>query len=393
MKILWLTWKDKSHPHAGGAETVNEELAKRLAHDGHEVLFVVGGFSGGAEEKARDGFKIIRVGGWYSVYWYAYRYYKKHLQGWADLVIDEMNTVPFFASFYVSQSVIPAPARNDSRSDSGRKVGIQEKRPKVIMFVHQLCREIWFYQMHFPLNVIGYLLEPIYLWMFRKSRVVTISESTKKDLMRYGFSSDRIQVISQGIDVEPIGSLEDVQKYPEPTALSLGVIREMKRTADQVRAFEIAKRSLPKLKMKIAGVANGAYGEKVLALIEKSPYRNDIEYCGRVSQEKKIELMQKSHCILVTSVKEGWGLIVTEAASQGTPAAVYDVDGLRDSVRDGATGILAKTNTPAGLAEAVVSIFSDTERYDRMRKQGFEWSKEITFEKSYRDFLEAIRKI
>lgn len=367
MKILWLTWKDKSHPHAGGAETVNEELAKRLARDGHEVVFIVGGYAGSRQEEIRDGFKIIRLGGRHSVYWLAYRYYKKNLQGWADLVIDEMNTIPFFARFYVKE-------RN-------------------IMFVHQLCRGIWFYQMHFPLNIIGYLLEPIYLWLLRKNSVITISESTKKDLMRYGFSPDHIKVISQGIDIEPVGNLENIEKYPEPTVLSFGAIREMKRTADQVRAFEIARRSISNLKMKIAGGASGKYGEKVLAMIEKSKFRNDIEYLGRVSREKKIELMQKSHCILVTSVKEGWGLIVTEANSQGAPAVAYAVDGLRDSVQDGETGILTKKNTPSGLSSAIIGLFSDMDRYDKMRKCGFEWSKEITFEKSYQDFLEAIRTI
>ena len=39
MKILWLTWKDRKNPLAGGAEVVNEELAKRLVKDGHEVIF------------------------------------------------------------------------------------------------------------------------------------------------------------------------------------------------------------------------------------------------------------------------------------------------------------------------------------------------------------------
>jgi len=42
-----------------------------------------------------------------------------------------------------------------------------------------------------------------------------------------------------------------------------------------------------------------------------------------------IGLLQKSHVLAVTSVKEGWGLVVTEANPQGTPAVVYNVDGLR----------------------------------------------------------------
>jgi len=40
MKILWFTWKDRSHPRSGRAEVMNEEIAKRLAHDGHRVVFL-----------------------------------------------------------------------------------------------------------------------------------------------------------------------------------------------------------------------------------------------------------------------------------------------------------------------------------------------------------------
>ena len=101
MKILWFTWKDRLHPRAGGAETVNEEIAKRLVSDGHEVIFLVAGFDGAEDEEIRDGFRIIRLGNHYSVYWKAYRYYKNHLQGWADVVIEEVNTIPFFTRWYV----------------------------------------------------------------------------------------------------------------------------------------------------------------------------------------------------------------------------------------------------------------------------------------------------
>lgn len=366
MKILWFTWKDRSHPRAGGAETVNEEIAKRLVRDGHEVIFLVAGFDGAEDEEMRDGFRIIRLGNHYSVYWKAYRYYKKHLQGWADVVIEEVNTIPFFTRWYVKE--------------------------KTFLFVHQLCREIWFYQMSFPLNLVGYLAEPIYLWLLREHEVITISKSTKDDITRYGFQPKKIHIISEGIEIEPVLKLENTQKYPIETLLSLGSIREMKRTNHQIRAFEIAKKSIPSLRMKIAGDANNSYGKKVLQMIVSSPYASDIEYLGKISTEKKIELMQKSHLIFVTSVKEGWGLIVTESASQGTPAVVYDVDGLRDSVRNGMTGIITKKNTPNALAEAVRETFSDTERYDRMRKSAWEWSCDVNFKMSYRDFLEVIEK-
>jgi glycosyltransferase involved in cell wall biosynthesis len=92
----------------------------------------------------------------------------------------------------------------------------------------------------------------------------------------------------------------------------------------------------------------------------------------------------------VASVKEGWGLVVTEANSQGTPAVVYNCDGLRDSVQDGATGLVCKRNTPEALAEAMAALLQDQPRYEHMRRAAWEWSKDITFEKSYAQFKDIL---
>lgn len=361
MRILWFTWKDREHPLAGGAEVVNEELAKRLVRDGHEVKFVVGGFAGCASETTRDGFSIVRVGGRMSVYWKAYRYYKQHLQGWADRIIDEVNTIPFFASLYAKEPVT--------------------------VFAHQLAREIWFYEMAFPLSLIGYLAEPIYLRLLRRSPAITVSESTKQDLVRYGFKESSIQIISEGIECAPVERLDQVQKDPQPTILALGNIRSMKRTLEVVRAFEVAKRQMSSLKLLVAGGAESAYGSKVLAAIRTSPYAKDIEYVGKVSQEEKLRLYQRAHLLGVASVREGWGLVVTEANSQGTPAVVYDVPGLRDSVKNGATGVVSPQNTPAAMAKEMVKLLQDQARYKTLQRNAWEWSRGMTFERSYQDFI------
>ncbi len=367
MRILWLTWKDRKHPAAGGAEVVNEELAKRLAKDGHEVVFLTSKFEGGNEEESRDGFKIIRRGGRFSVYWKAYRYYRKNLKGKFDLVIDEMNTIPFFAKFYVKE--------------------------KNVMFVHQLCREIWFYQMSYPLSLIGYLLEPIYLWLLSDREVITISESTKKDLIRFGFNAKKIHIIGEGIEMEPVKDLSTIKKFDVPTILALGAIRPMKRTSHVLTAFETVKKTVPNARLILAGSEEGKYGEKVLARAKRSEYASDIEYAGKVDAARKMELMQKSHLLCVTSVKEGWGLVVTEANSQGTPAVVYDVDGLRDSVKEGETGSIASEYNEQDLPNRIAKLLQNTPRYSTIRKNAWEWSKEITFDKSYKQFMDTLKYV
>ncbi len=364
MKILWFTWKDRAHPLSGGAEVVNEEIAKRLVRDGHEVIFLVGGFKGCLPEEKIDGYRVVRLGNRWSVYWKAYRYYRKNLRSWANLAIDEVNTLPFFCKFYVKE--------------------------KNILFIHQLCREIWFYEMPFPLNVLGYVIEPIYLWLLSDIKVITVSESTKKDLARYGFKPDNVAIISEGIEIEPVPNLESAQKYENPTILALGSVRAMKRTSHIVKAFEVAKASTPNLELVIAGDANGRYGAKILTHIKNSRYASSVKYLGKVSKEKKIELMQKSHIIAAAAVKEGWGLTVTEAASQGTAAVIYNADGLCDSVKNGKTGIMCETNTPKNLAENIIKLLKNKEEYERLQKNGWEWSKEINFENSYRQFMEKI---
>jgi glycosyltransferase involved in cell wall biosynthesis len=364
-KILWFTWKDKKNPLAGGAEIVNEELAKRLVQNGYEVKLIVGGYKDSTPKEIIDGYEVIRVGGRWTVYWQAYKYYKKNLQGWADSVIDEINTIPFFSKFYVKE--------------------------KNILFIHQLCREIWFYQMFFPLNWIGYIIEPLYLRLLNDRKVITISNSTKTDLLKYGFKAANIQIISEGIEIEPVENLDTITKFDNPTILSLGSIRAMKRTKDILQAYNLAKQSIPNLELVIAGDSNDPYGQEFLQELEKSDYKQDIQYLGKVSIDKKIELMQKSHIILVTSVKEGWGLIVTEANSQGTPAIVYNVDGLRDSVIDNKTGLICSTNTSQTLADNIGKLFSDQTLYDKLRQESYKFSQSINFEQSYTDFVNIIK--
>lgn len=368
MRILWLSWKDTTHPGAGGAEVVMHELSKRMIADGHEVTLLTARYPGSSKEDTIDGVHVIRVGNnRYTHPFAALAYYAKHLRNTFDIVIEDVNTAAYFSPFL---------------KDTAQQV----------LFYHQLAREIWYLEMKPPFSQLGYyFLEPLATFAMSRPNVttVTISESTKKDLQKFGFKPERIKIISEGLHIEPAKDIAPIEKYEHPTILSLGAMREMKRTLDQVKAFELAKEYMPELRMKLAGDASGDYGQRVLRYIQQSPYHDDIEYLGRVSDEQKRTIMQQAHLIVVTSVKEGWGLIVTEANSQGTPAVAYDADGLRDSVRTGETGIVTAVN-PSALADGIVALLQDPERYQAMRQTAWQWSKQITFDQSYKDLKAAL---
>lgn len=368
MKILWLSWKDATNPKSGGAEVVMHELSKRLIADGHDVTILTVQYPGAKTIETIDGIEIIRVGkSRYLHPFVAALYYMRHLRNRYDIVIEVVNTAPYMSPFY----------KGKARS---------------ILFYHQLARQVWFYEAPFPISAVGYLvLEPVATLLLGLSNTmtITVSESTKKDLMRFHFNKENIHIISEGITLRPVKNLEDITKYKDPTALIFGAARTMKRTLDQVKAFEIAKQSLPDLKLIIAGDISGEYGESVIDHMAKSDYAKSIECLGRVSEKEKAKIMQQCHVLLNASVKEGWCLVVTEANSQGTPAVVYDVDGLRDSVKNKVTGVICNQN-PEGLAEGIVNLLKDPTCYNGVRKEGWSWSMQITFKHSYLDFKQVV---
>jgi glycosyltransferase involved in cell wall biosynthesis len=83
-----------------------------------------------------------------------------------------------------------------------------------------------------------------------------------------------------------------------------------------------------------------------------------VQFLGAVSQTEKFERLQRAHVLIATSVREGWGLVVSEAAIVGTPSIAYDVAGLRDSVS--ASGGFLTAPNPEALGRALCEYFVTT---------------------------------
>jgi glycosyltransferase involved in cell wall biosynthesis len=363
MNIVWFSWKDTSHPESGGAEVVSGELMKNLIADGHSVRLITARYKNSPRHDTLNGLDVVRVGNRFTVYVAAAIYYLRHLRKTTDIVIDEMNTIPFSS-------------------------GIYAKSTKRVLLTYQLAREVWFYQMPFPLSVIGYLFEPFMLRLISRSYdiVLTESKSTEQDLKKYGFKN--IHLFRVGMHLNPLAKLP--VKKTSGKILSLGAVRPMKRTLDAIKAFETARDQNNTLTLTLAGDISSAYASKVMAYIEQSRHNDAIDVRGRVGLDEKTKLMTASDVILVTSIKEGWGLIVTEANSQGTPAITYDADGLRDSVRNNATGYLCKSGDYVAMGNLINKLINDDTTYESMRTEAWKYSKQFTFKNSYADFSKAI---
>lgn len=327
--------------------------------DGHTVEWFSASFQGAAAEEYMDGVRIVRAGRQWTVHWHAFKRYRGSLRGRFDVVIDEVNTMPFFTPFWAG---IPT-----------------------FMLVFQLAREVWWYESPFPISAIGYALEPIYLLGYRQTPVFTISRSTERDLRALGFRG-HITLIPVGIDTE--GPARRA-KTETPTFLYVGRLAPSKRVGDILRAVAIFRRTAGTGTLWLVGTGAERYKRTLLELAHRLGIEDSVVFLGRVSVAEKYRLMAEATALLMTSVREGWGLVVTEANACGTPALVYDVPGLRDSVRNELTGLVVEPR-PDRLADAMIRINTDTSLYAALSDEGWRWSSTFSFDEAARLVSKAL---
>lgn len=364
MKILMFSWKDIKNPAAGGAEVMTWEILKEMVCRGHKVtLFTSRYLLETPAHETVDGVEVYRAGGRFGVYFWAIVYYFKIFRGQYDVVIDQVNTVPFFTPLFVAE--------------------------KKVAFFPQLARELWFYETRFPINLMGFLLEPFFLFFYRAVTAITISRSSLNDLKRFG--------IQRTVVVPVVGEIGPLKNLGEPPpGFNVGFVGRMvpgKRTLDAVEAFALLVKQIPEARLFLIGRGSESYRNKIRERVKDLGISGCVKILCNVTEEEKLRTVSKLHVLLVTSVKEGWGLVVTEAGSLGVPAVVYNVDGLRDSVQDQKTGLVCPRNTPAELAKLAVSLFHDGALYRRLRQNAWEDSKNYTPDKTLVKFIAAVENL
>lgn len=367
MNLLILNWKDIKNPDVGGAEIILYELAKRLIKDGHKVTWFCREFFGCQKQEKIAGIKIVRSGNKFTVYWQAYQYYRQ-LKVKPDKVLDCINTVCWQTPLFIPK----------------------EKR---IAYINQLAKEVLFYELPKPLAFLSYWLESWQYLTYRATKFLCYSQSVKDDIASFGVNKKNIFTFPLGLDHS---RYKPGKKSRTPLFIFIARLAKMKRADLCIKAMKIVSKKYKKAKLAIIG-----YGpeEKNLAdliraeKLEKNVFlvNKDNLFFEKNNKDVKIKLLQQSWTLLLPSVKEGWGMVITEAAACQTPSIVSNVSGLMDSVVDGKTGIVLSTSpTIIGLASVMIQIIEDKNLRNKLSQGALNWSKNFSWEKSYQEFLKII---
>jgi glycosyltransferase involved in cell wall biosynthesis len=343
-RLLLLNWRDPWHPQAGGAELLTWRICERLAERGWTIEWFSARYPGAPSDEMRSGIRFVRAGTQLSVHWNAFWRYRADQR--FDCIVEEINTLPFFTPLYL-------------------------RAPKAAFFC-QLAREVWQFEAPRGLRAFGYFVEPLYLRPYSRLPLITISPSSAASLREVGLRG-RTYIIPMAVDEAPLEAPKrDAAPYD---VIVVGRLTPSKRVEHCIAAAEIFARLGWTGKLHVVGDGRPRYVESLHRYASAFP-KERIIFHGRVDDARRRALLLESSALWGTSIREGWGLVVTEAARCATPAVVYDVAGLRDAVVDRVTGYVVPQD-PQALALATQELFaaeySTFSRNALERSQSYSW--------------------
>jgi glycosyltransferase involved in cell wall biosynthesis len=364
MKILVFNWQCIKNPLGGGAEVHLQEVFQRIAAMGHEVVLYASMFPGAEKEEIIKGIKVYRQGSRSLFNFYVpFAYFFKFKKQKFDVVVDDVNKIPFYTPLFVKEPL----------------QGI----------THHLFNKSIFLEVSFPIALYVYLMEKLVKPVYRKIHWIVGSPSTEKELLEWGFPGNQVTVINYCVDHD-LFRQTGIEKFPEPSIGYLGRLKKYKSVEHLLQAVKIVREKIPDIKLYIVG--DGDNKQNLENLSKELGIADNVIFTGFVSEKDKVDYLQKMHFVVNTSSKEGWGLTVVEANACKRTVIAADVQGLRDSVINGKTGLLYEYGNVEELAEKILYLFSNPSVTEEYENNALEWAKSFDWNVAAENTLKILEK-
>ncbi|MEK7532808.1 MAG: glycosyltransferase, partial [Patescibacteria group bacterium] len=361
LRILVFNWRDTKHKWSGGAEVYIHELARRWVAMGHKVTVFCGNDQDSRRYETISGVWVIRRGGFYTVYIWAFLYYMRHLRGKYDIIIDSENGLPFFTPLYA--------------------------REKVYLLIHHVHQEVFRKTLKPPFSWLAQALErrvmPI---VYRNTEVITVSPSSKSAILENCLTKKDPHVIYNGVDLD---LCKPGRKSQHPTVLYLGRLTTAKSLYVLIEAAKKIRKWVPQVTITIAG--DGPDRERLKKLTQKLGVDEFVIFVGKVTETVKVSLYQRTWIFVNPSLIEGWGITTIEANACGTPVVASNVAGLRDAVHNPYSGLLIPYGNVDEFASNITKLLIETKTRQLMSNESIEWAKKFDWDKSANKSIEIFQ--
>ena len=234
----------------------------------------------------------------------------------------------------------------------------------------------------------------------RASRILTVSETSKSDILRYcNVPAERIIVIPNAIDdrlaTPPL--IEDVQRVREryqldgPFALYVGNIKPHKNLERLIDAFHLVRREgFERLKLLIIGDQISKF-PRLRRAVDRYKLHKHVRFLGYVGDDTLAALYRLATVFVFPSLYEGFGLPPLEALASGTPVVTSNVSSLPEVMGDAA--VLVDPYSAKSIADGIQRVLVDPVLRETLRVRGLERVKAFSWEASVRRTLEVYREV
>jgi len=225
----------------------------------------------------------------------------------------------------------------------------------------------------------------------RATRVLTVSESSKRDILRFvDTDSSRIHVIYNAYDerfgVEP--REEDVVRVREryqlhdEFVLYAGNVKPHKNLERLIIAFDLVrKRGLDHLKLVLIGDEISRYASLRRAVHQHQLHKY-VRFLGYLPEETLAVMYRLAGVFAFPSLYEGFGLPPLEAMASGTPVVTSNVSSLPEVAGDAA--ILVDPHDPQAIADGISRLLTDEKLRRDLRMKGLARARQFSWEDSVR---------
>ena len=237
----------------------------------------------------------------------------------------------------------------------------------------------------------------------RCDRIITISESSKKDILKFypNISADKIVVIYHGFsgtvfsrerDLKKEAEVKDKLKIDGRYILYVGAIQPRKNLNTLITAFEKLKLIVGHDDLKLVLAGEKAWlAEDVFAAIEKSPYQTDIITPGRIKFEDIGHLMRGASLFCFPSLYEGFGIPVLEAFAAGVPVICARNSSLPEVAGDAALYFSGKDDQQ--LVKNLKNILQDKTLREELIAKGKKQVQKFSWKKCAKETLECLKHL
>ena len=360
-RVLILNERDPCNPKAGGAEIHVSEIFRRLVARGFEVTLATSRFPGAAPRDEVDGLRVWRLGGLPTYYLRAaWTCARETRRGRFDVVVECLNKLPFYAPVY---SAAP-----------------------VLALCHHLFGEAAFLQVSWPIAATVWAAEKWIPRLYRETPFLTISESSRDDLVERGIAPHRVRVSHCGIRRPEIAPA-DLPGRAHRVAY-VGRLERYKKIDVLLRATARLVDRFPDIEVVVIG--RGTDRARLERVAEEVGVAERTRFVGFVDDSERDRWLGSSRVCVCPSAKEGWGLTVIEANALGTPVVATDAPGLRDAVRDGKTGFLVAEDNVEGFADRIGSLLAEDDLARTMATAALEWSRGFDWDRAADEMAESL---